>query len=341
MRPLWYWLLLIGLAGCRPAEPAPAALFTPPAELGQPVYDFSRNPVTPAGFALGKTLFYDARLSRDGSISCGECHRQDWGFTHHGHDLSHGIDDRVGTRNAQPLQNLAWERQFFWDGGVHDLDLVSVVPLENPVEMDARLGTVLQRLRQTPEYPPLFRAAYGTEEITTARFLQSLSQFMNSLVSVDSKYDRAQRGTETLTADEAAGLRLFDEKGCASCHAGPLFTDGSFRNNGIGPGLHDDWGRALITERAEDRYRFRVPSLRNVAMTRPYFHDGRVMDLETVIDHYRFRVQDSPTLDPLLKPDGRTGIPISDEEKRQLVAFLRTLTDEKFLTDPRFAPPQR
>jgi cytochrome c peroxidase len=341
MKPGLVLLGLVAVLSCSPAtEPQPAARRAPPAEFGAPVYDLSRNPVTPAGFELGKTLFYDARLSRDGTISCGECHRQDFGFTHHGHDLSHGIDDRVGTRNAQPLQNLAWQTQFFWDGGVHDLDLVPVVPLENPVEMDAKLGTVLERLRQTPEYPARFKAAFGTEEITTARFLQALSQFMNALVSADSKYDRYRKGTETFTAEEEAGLKLFEQKGCASCHAGSLFTDGSFRNNGLGPGLHDDLGRATVTEQAADRYRFKVPSLRNVEATRPYFHDGRVADLETVLDHYRSRVQDSPTLDPLLKRDGRTGIAISDAEKRQLVAFLKTLTDQTFLTNPRFAPPK-
>lgn len=284
-------------------------------------------------------MFYDGLLSRYGTIACAECHRQDFGFTHHGHDLSHGIDDRRGTRNSQPIQNLAWEPLFLWDGGVHDLDLQPVAPLENPVEMDEKLGNVLQKLRRSPKYPGLFKAAFGSEEITSAAFLKAFSQFMLTLVSANSRYDRYQRGQEPFTDDEKAGLRLFSEKGCAACHAGALFTDHSFRNNGLGPGAAPDSGRARITENPSDLYKFRVPSLRNVEVTKPYMHDGRFYDLETVIDHYRARVKDGPTLDPLLRQAGRLGIPISDVEKRHLVAFLKTLTDREFLTNPRFAEP--
>jgi cytochrome c peroxidase len=321
------------------SEPEPTVLFTAPPAFPAPVYDLSRNPLTPAGVELGRRLFYDPLLSRDGSIACAECHRQDFGFTHHGHDVSHGIDNRMGTRNSQPVQNLAWEPNFFWDGGVHDLDLQPIAPLENPVEMDDKLGTVLQKLRQSPKYPALFKAAYGSPEITTAAFLKALAQFMLTLVSANSRYDRYLRGQEAFTDDEKAGLRLFSEKGCATCHAGTLFTDHSFRNNGIGPGATPDSGRARITENATDLFKFRVPSLRNVEVTKPYMHDGRFYDLETVIDHYRERVKDGPTLDPLLRRNGRLGIAISDPEKRQLVAFLKTLTDHEFLTNPRFAEP--
>ncbi len=320
-------------------DPPPEGLFATPPTFPVPVYDLSKNALTPAGVELGRRLFYDPLLSRDGSVACAECHRQDFAFTHHGHDVSHGIDNRTGTRNSQPIQNLAWEPAFFWDGGVHDLDLQPVAPLENPVEMDEKLGNVLEKLRQSPRYPALFKAAYGSAEITTAQFLKALSQFMLTLVSANSRYDRYRRGQEAFTDDEKTGLRLFSEKGCAGCHAGTLFTDHSFRNNGLGPGVTPDSGRARITESSADLYKFRVPSLRNAEVTKPYMHDGRFFDLETVIDHYRERVKDGPTLDPLLKPTGRLGIPISDEEKRQLVAFLKTLTDREFLTNPRFAAP--
>ncbi len=335
----WAATFLVVVACAGSSNPEPEPVFSAPPEFPALVYDLSKNPLTPAGAELGRRLFYDPLLSRDGSIACAECHRQDAGFTHHGHDLSHGIDNRIGERNSQPIQNLAWERTFFWDGGVHDLDLQPVVPLENPVEMDEKFGNVLQKVRQSPKYPALFRAAYGSDEITSAQFLKALSQFMLTLVSANSRYDRYRRGEETFTADEKAGLGLFQTKGCATCHAGALFSDGSFRNNGIGRGVTDDLGRAKITELAADRYTFRVPSLRNVEVTKPYMHDGRFYDLETVIDHYRERVQDGPTLAPFLKQGGRSGISISDEEKRQLVLFLKTLTDREFLTNPKFAEP--
>lgn len=339
VRAGWAATLLTVGACAGTSSPEPEPVFSVPTDFPAPAYDLSKNPLTSAGVELGRRLFYDPLLSRDGSIACAECHRQDAGFTHHGHDLSHGIDNRSGERNSQPIQNLAWERSFFWDGGVHDLDLQPVVPLENPVEMDEKFGNVLQKVRQSPKYPALFKAAYGSEEITSALFLKALSQFMLTLVSANSRYDRYRRGEEVFTVDEKAGVGLFQTKGCASCHAGALFSDGSFRNNGIGRGATDDLGRARITELETDRYKFRVPSLRNVEVTRPYMHDGRFSDLETVIDHYRERVQDGPTLDPLLKAAGRTGIPISDEEKRQLVLFLKTLTDREFLSNPKFAEP--
>jgi cytochrome c peroxidase len=363
MKPPYLICFLVLLLACKGAEPVtepvepepePKPLFYTPTEFGAPVYEVARNPVTPAGFELGKTLFYDGLLSRDKTIACGECHRQYYGFTHHLHDLSHGIDNRTGLRNAQPLQNLAWEKSFLWDGAVTHLDDQPVVPITHPDEMDFRVDSVVARLRKHPTYPGLFRAAFGTEEVTSERTMRALSQFMLSLISVDSKYDRARRGTEPLTPDEAAGLQLFEQKGCASCHAGPLFTDGSFRNNGLPPFERTkleyvngvplfqrvmDEGRARVTGAAADRFKFRVPSLRNIAATLPYTHDGRFQTLSQVLDHYASGVQDSPTLDPLLKQNGRLGIPLSADEKTKIIAFLRTLTDPQFLSDPRAAEP--
>lgn len=326
-------------------DPQPAAepLFQVPAHFPAPVYDLSKNPLTKEGILLGRTLFYDGLLSRDGTIACGECHRQDFAFTHHTHDVSHGIGDRMGTRNAPALQNLAWGSTFFHDGGVTDLDLLPLAPIENPVEMDEKIGNVLEKLRKSPKYPALFKAAYGraangSEEITTPKFLKALSQFMVTLVSANSRYDRYRRGEVQLDADEVAGLTVFKAK-CATCHAGELFTDGSFRNNGIGPGVFGDLGRERVTEQYADRYKFQVPSLRNVSVSRPYMHDGRLPTLDAVLDHYARGVQDSPTLDPLLKQGGRLGIPLTNAERKQLLAFLNTLNDSKFLTNPAFAEP--
>lgn len=357
-------VILWWMAACTKATetPAPVAepkpLFAIPQNFPQPVYALDKNPITQDGFLLGKTLFYDGILSRDGSISCGECHRQDFGFTHHLHDLSHGIDNQIGLRNAPPLHNLAWGKSFMWDGGVFDLDLFSVAPIENPVEMDEKMGNVLEKLRKSPTYPALFKKAFGTEEITTERFLKSLSQFMLTLVSANSRYDKYIRKEGVmLTATELAGLELFKQK-CASCHAGELFTDDSFRNNGL-PIFREryqpvtkvvdgvtktvmelvvDDGRMRITELLSDKNKFKVPSLRNIEHTQPYMHDGRFATLTEVLNHYAGGVADTQNLDPLLKQNGRLGIALTDTEKTQIIAFLRSLTDTEYLSDKRFAP---
>jgi cytochrome c peroxidase len=303
-----------------------------PAHFPDPVYDLSANPVTEAGMALGKKLFYDPTLSRDGNISCGSCHQQAAAFAHQSHDFSHGVDDRLGTRNAPTLQNLAWRTTFGWDGGVPHLDLFPMSPIENPVEMDEKLSNVLQKLRRHPEYPALFEAAFGTQEITTNRLMLALSQFQLMLVSADSRYDAYAKGnTSVFSADESAGLTLFRQH-CADCHAEPLFTNNTFKNNGLAA-LTLDLGRYAISLDSADIRHFKVPSLRNVDKSAPYFHDGRTRRLEDAVEHYRSGIRTAPTLDPRLSPGG---LPFSAQEKMQLVAFLKTLTDEGFLKDPRF-----
>jgi cytochrome c peroxidase len=307
--------------------------FQIPKNFPQPIYNLARNPITKAGFELGKALFSDPILSRNNSISCSECHAQSYAFTHHGHDVSHGIDNLKGTRNALAMQNLAWQSEFFWDGGVGDLDFVPLAPIENPVEMDEKVGNVLEKLRKTQYYPAQFKKAFGTNEINAERFLKALSQYMLTLVSANSRYDKYVRNEgEILTADELAGLSLFKQK-CASCHKGELFTDQSYRNNGLTIQGDMDTGRFRITEQPQDKYKFKVPSLRNIEVSKPYMHDGRFYTLETVLDHYAEGVQQTPNLDPLLQ----NGIPMTAKEKLQIVAFLKTLTDEQFLKDKRLS----
>lgn len=203
------------LTACDPdkPEPLPDIRFETPANFPAPLYDLAANPVTPAGFALGRDLFYDGILSRDGSISCGFCHQQTAGFTQHGHDLSHGIDDRLTMRNALPIQNLAWEREFFWDGGVFHLDLFAIQPIENENEMGEQMPNVLDKLRRHNKYPAMFTAAFGTPEITTDRFLRALSQFQLMCISSNSKYDKYVRNEgATLNAEELAGLQNLSPK---------------------------------------------------------------------------------------------------------------------------------
>lgn len=307
--------------------------FRKPAHFPEPVYNFSQNAVTYDGFLLGRKLFYDGRLSRDGSISCGSCHIQYSAFTQHGHPVSHGIDDKLGVRNSPPVQNLAWADVFFWDGGVHDLDLLPFVPIENPVEMDETVANVLQKLRNDEAYPKLFQKAFGSKEIDGMRMMRALSQFMVMLVSADTPYDRYIRGDENaLSAGQKQGLAIFRQK-CAGCHVEPLFTDHSFRNNGLFQGA--DKGRYQVTANEADLYRFKVPSLRNLSYTKPYMHHGETHSLYQVLQHYSTGIVESPTLDPLLQG----GIQLTDDDKANLILFLQALDDENFVKNPLFAEP--
>lgn len=310
-----------------------------PANFPAPVYDLTVNPVTKEGFALGKKLFYDARLSRNNTISCGSCHQQSAGFTHHGHDVSHGIDDKLGRRNSLPIQNLLFYKTFFWDGGVHNLDLVPLNAIANKVEMDEEVENIIAKLEANADYRAKFLAAFGSEEITSTRFLQAISQFLAAMISSNSKYDRYVRNEGvTFSEAELQGMELFTQH-CRSCHATDLFTDQSYRNNGYSS-LTDfdrDQGREEITLNKDDRGKFKVPSLRNVAYTAPYMHNGKLSTLDQVLDFYVSGVHDTPTLDSLLKAKGTPGFYFDEDEKQKIIAFLHTLTDEKYLTDKQFS----
>ncbi len=306
--------------------------FVKPANFPQPIYHFETNQVTQERFELGRKLFYDPILSANNTISCGSCHIQTSAFTHHGHDVSHGIFDRRGTRNSPPIMNLAWNTSFMWDGGIVDLDLQPIAPITNHVEMDDSLPNVLNKLRNSTVYPALFQKAYGSSEINSSGFLKALSQFMLMCVSSNSKYDSVMRNQAIFTSEEQEGYQLFKQK-CNSCHAEPLFTDHSFRNNGLSVSMVNDEGRYLVTQKPTDRYKFKVPSLRNLAYTAPYMHDGRLFTLDAVFDHYTMQVQNTPNLDPLFLQNGQPGLSISLTERQKLLVFLKTLNDKSFLLD--------
>lgn len=224
-----------------------------------------------------------------------------------------------------------------WDGGIADLDLQAIAPITNHVEMDETMANVLQKLRNSATYPALFRRAYGSDEITTSGFLKSLSQFMVMCVSSNSKYDSIKRNLGAVFSfDEQAGYLLVKQK-CSPCHQEPLFTDHSFRNNGISVSNVNDPGRELITQHDTDKYKFKVPSLRNLSFTAPYMHDGRFFTLDAVLDHYSGRVQNTPNLDPLFQQAAQLGISLTIIERGQILAFLNTLNDKSFLLDKRFS----
>ncbi|WP_140938370.1 cytochrome-c peroxidase [Sphingobacterium lumbrici] len=306
--------------------------FVQPEHFPAPVYNLASNPISKEGFELGRKLFYDPILSRNNTISCGSCHISQHAFTHHGHDVSHGIDDRLGVRNSMPLMNLAWSKGFFWDGGVFHLDLAPIAPIENEAEMDEQFVTVLEKLRNSKDYPTLFQKAFGSSEINSVNTLQALSQFMLLLISDNSKYDQVIRKETNFSAAEQRGYTLYQQK-CSTCHQEPLFTDYSYRDNGLGINPTQDQGRYEITGLESDKLKFKVPSLRNLAYTSPYMHDGSFITLEAVINHYRREIKQTDNLDPLL----RDGITLSNIEISDLTAFLNTLNDEKFIRNTLFS----
>lgn len=295
---------------------------------------FNQNPITKEGFELGRKLFYDERLSGDNATSCGNCHQQFAAFASLDHDLSHGVHNSFSLRNAPALFNLAWRKDFHWDGGVNHIEVQPLSPLTSAVEMGADMDTVLWRIAADTSYRRMFFNAFGSDQVTSKRMLQALAQFTLSLVSAGSKYDKVKAGNDTFNRFEAKGYEIFKTK-CATCHVPPLFTDDSFRNNGLSRGRTNDFGRMAITGKSSDSLHFRVPSLRNVQYSYPYMHDGRLAYLPNVIDHYTNIDTTNPILDPLL----RKHISLDKYDKVYLLSFLYTLTDTTFLRDKRFAAP--
>jgi cytochrome c peroxidase len=338
-------LIFIALApvlwGCSDADATADTSYTmeQPANFPKATYTFENNPVTKEGFELGRMLFYDTRLSGDSTISCSTCHIQQAAFADPAHRVNLGVANRLGTRNTPALTNVAFQSSFFWDGGSNHLDFVPVNALTSHVEMDNTMEEVVRRLRDIPEYQKRFKNAFNKEEIDSQQLLHALSQFMVMFVSANAKYDKVIRGEdEQFSAEELAGYDLFIAK-CSSCHATDLFTDGSYRNNGLDTDFKKDSGRSRITELPDDLGKFKVPSLRNVTLTPPYMHDGRFQTLEQVLSHYASQVKNTPTVDPALRSGDSLGIPITDDERVKIIAFIKTLTDHEFGKDKRFADP--
>ena len=323
------------MAGCQVEEVALVNdySFKQPEHFPPPNYDFDRNPVTEAGFKLGKRLFHELRLSKDNSVSCATCHQKSVAFADPQHRISVGIDDLEGVRNAPGLFNLAYTSEFMLDGGIAHLDFVPINAITSPFEMGETLESVVGKLSADQGYRNQFRAAFGSDTVTSGLLFQALSQYQLMLISDRSKYDDVvlNRNEAVFTEAERRGLGLF-KSNCASCHAGELFTDGSYRNNGLDAEADiTDLGREIITGSPADRAKFKVPSLRNVARTRPYMHDGRFDGLREVLEHYRGGIRPATNLDPLLVD----GITLSNRDVDDLIAFLETLTDWELIQDPR------
>ncbi|PBQ34051.1 cytochrome-c peroxidase [Sphingobacteriaceae bacterium] len=306
-----------------------------PKGFPKPKYTFAKNKLSPDVFILGRRLFYDNILSKDNSISCSSCHQRIAAFAHIDHRLSHGINGRIGTRNIPALQNLIWQDSYMWDGGVNNLEVQPLNPITNPLEMDETLSNVLLKLKRDSTYAQLFKKAYHDTIINSERLLKSLAQFTGLMVSSNSRYDKFLNHQDTFSKAELQGLKLFRSK-CANCHTEPLFTDNSYRNNGIKTDTSlKDSGRFKITGVEKDKNCFKVPGLRNIAMTYPYMHDGRFRNLREVVNYYSSPKNFEKSADLSLLKIGT----LNETEKKDLLAFLMTLTDKEFLYDRRFADP--
>jgi cytochrome c peroxidase len=310
-------------------------LFVKPKNWPDPIYHFNRNQLTKEKILLGRVLFYDPILSNDSTISCNSCHSPFNAFTHVDHALSHGIHDSIGTRNAPALMNLAWQKTFMWDGAINNLDMQSLAPISHPAEMASHINDVVKKLNRSKLYKKLFDDAYQDSIATGEKTLKAIAQFMLTIVSANSKYDKVMNKNAEFTVQEQNGYQIF-KKNCASCHTEPLFTNGTFANNGIGTDtVLNDIGRMKVTQRKEDAYKFKVPTLRNIEFSYPYMHDGRFKKLGEVLNHYSNGIKQSETLSGKLK----SGITLSANEKVDLMAFLLTLSDKQFLFDSNFAYP--
>ena len=308
------------------------------------------NPMTQAGVQLGKMLFYEKRLSDDNSLSCAGCHLQEDAFSDL-NQFSTGTAGLPGGRQAMGVINMLWNNNgFFWDGRAELLRHQSLMPIQDPLEMNQSLDDAIAKISGDQMYRDQFKRAFGSEEINEEKMSLAMEQFMFSLISVNSKYDRYILGLEELTASELNGLTLFQTEynpgssevgaDCVHCHSGFNFHNNQYMNNGLDEEADfSDLGRFDVTGLDEDKAKFKVTTLRNIELTPPYMHDGRFNTLEEVIDHYDSGIKASSTLDPAIENTMATGLGLSDSDKADIVAFLKTLTDDSFITNPAFENP--
>ena len=307
-----------------------------PAHFPPPLDIYRDNPLSKEGIELGRRLFYEPRLSIDNSHPCASCHEQVAAFGTFEHDRSHGVFESHTLRNAPVLFNLAWYPLLHWDGAIYSLEEQAIHPITGPTEMGDQFSNIQRKLEKVPYYRRAFQDVFNSTSIEPGHILKALAQFTGTLISANSKYDRVVQGQAVFTAQEASGYQIFQAQ-CNTCHQEPLFTDHSFRNIGLSvdPSLKD-YGRMRITRQKQDSLKFRVPTLRNVALSSNYMHDGRFMTIQQCINHYRVGIIPSNTLDPLL----RNGIQLTDRQSTDLVAFLKTLTDSSFVRNPNLAKPE-
>lgn len=375
MRALTYigiMMLLFSVLACKRDKPDPDPI-EPGTPSGCNTFDYSNttpyqldippfippmniptdNPLTQEGVELGRFLFWDKSLSSDGTISCGSCHLPEFGFSDP-NTFSTGVGGAMGTRNSMALVNLGWANFFFWDGRAVTLEEQVFHPILDPVEMNESVQNVVQKVQLNPMYPPMFEAAFGTQCVDSARIARSVAQFMRTLVSFNSDFDKAYYGTSvTFTPEQWNGLELFLKEGgdpadglggqwgadCFHCHGGSFtfFTDHELHNNGL-DSIFTDPGAYAVTGNPMHLGHFKTPTLRNIAKTGPYMHDGRFATLEDVVEHYNSGGVPSATIDPFMKYT-QGGLQLSDYDKFCLIEFLKMLTDEDFMENAAFQDP--
>jgi cytochrome c peroxidase len=323
-----------------PYQTTPYSIETP---QGFPAMNIpADNPLTVEGVALGRRLFYDKILSGNNMQSCSSCHNQALSFTDNGTQFSTGITGAIGNRNAQPLINLGYNLHYFWDGRGTTLEQQILEPVSNPIEMHLSWTEAAAKLNANSTYVDEFKNAFGISTIDSSYVVKAIAQFVRTMISYNSRLDKRLRNEISLTSSELNGYVIYvTERGdCFHCHnidAGRLMTDNLFHNNGL-DSVFTDLGRGAITGNSFDNGKFLTPTLRNIALTAPYMHDGRFQTLEEVVEHYNSGGKASATVDPLMKHVG-TGLNLSTQEKADLVAFLKTMTDSSFINDARFKSP--
>jgi len=351
---LYGFLLLLSISSCSTSENTDEIFAPTPLDLEIPQLFQDRilppitsptNPQSVEGVALGRKLFFDPILSGNGTQACASCHNPQNAFSDE-QRFSVGIDGSIGTRNSMPLHNLAWNynQKFFWDGRAVTLEEQIFAPVTNPIEMNNTWPNAVASLQSQSTYPELFRDAFGTTTIDSVLVSKAIAQFLRTLISANSRFDRHLMGENILTPQELNGIEVFmnESKGdCFHCHGNPfnpLWTDNTFHNNGLDE-TFADLGLGNVTGDPRDNGRFKAPSLRNLAYTAPYMHDGRFATLDEVINHYSEGLVFSETIDPLMKTVAQGGVHISESDKADLKAFLLSLSDESFINNSNFQDP--
>ncbi len=309
----------------------------------------SDNPMTVEGVALGRKLFYDEILSLDYSISCGSCHAPNASFSDT-NQFSSGVGGTLGNRQSPALINLGWSDGFFWDGRAATLEQQILGPVANPIEMHLQWKVAAERLQNHTTYPYLFKKAFDTYTIDSTVVAKAIAQFLRTMISGNSKFDKVVRNEASFTPDESYGYDLFqrdknDGAGilggdCFHCHPQPIYFQNNteYLNNGL-DAVFTDLGRGGFNGNVNDNGKFKVPTLRNIELSAPYMHDGRFTTLDAVINHYSSGLQNSATISPLMKEIDNGGLLLPPYEKSCLVAFLKTLTDWDFVNNTELLDP--
>lgn len=351
------FFVVFWISGCKKDQPDPPKYPAPtPLDIASkipqglpPANVTSNNPLTIEGVLLGRMLFYDPILSLDSTVACASCHNQELGFSDQ-RRLSVGVGGTLGKRQSMSLVNLMWRQSFFWDGRAATLQQQTLMPIQDPLEMHETLPGVVAKLQNHPSYPDKFGRAFGTDKVSEDLISKSLEQFLFTLISANSKFDSVNRRQAFFNPQELNGYNLFISefrdpslgiKGgadCFHCHNQPLFTTNLFSNNGL-DSIFTDLGRENVTKFIFDRGKFKIPTLRNIAVTAPYMHDGRFNTLDQVLTHYNTGLINSSTADPNLKAINFGGIQLSNSDLEDLKAFLNTLTDYTYLNNPEFKNP--